>query len=375
MTYVILAGGGTGGHLYPALALGAALQEGDSDLRVHYVGARRGVEADVLPGHGVPHTLLPLQPMQRDRIWRNWRLLPAMAGTAVGLRRLFRSLRPALVVGTGGYASGPACLWGVLTDVPIAVQEQNSYPGFTTRLLSRWARQVHLGFPEAGAALRPGKRTEVLALGNPIRPPDASLDRSECRRRFGLRTDAVVLLAVGGSQGSRALNDALLSALERVARGELPAPPAQLEILWATGPSHIETVEARLAPLGFSWVKAHGYIDAMPAALAAADIAVSRAGAMATAELLAWGRPMLLVPLPTAAADHQTHNARALQEAGAAVMLVEQQLTPESLWSEVLSLAGDDERRARMTAAARSRARPNAARDIADHLRSLIVAS
>lgn len=375
MTYVVLAGGGTGGHLYPALALGAALQEGDPELRVHYVGARRGVEAHVLPGHGVPHTLLPLQPIQRDRVWRNWRLLPGMAGTMIGLRRLFRTLRPALVVGTGGYASGPACMWAVLTAVPVAVQEQNSYPGFTTRLLSRWARQVHLGFPEAAEVLQRGARTEVFALGNPIRPPDLSLERASCRERFGLRTDAVVLLVVGGSQGARAVNEALLGALERVARGELPAQPGRLEILWATGPAHIDAVQERLSALEFGWVRVHGYIDAMPAALAAADIAVSRAGAMATAELLAWGRPMLLVPLPTAAADHQTHNARALQQAGAAVMLVEQQLTPESLWTEVLSLAGDDERRTRMTAAAQSRARPNAARDIADHLRSLIAAS
>lgn len=375
MTYVIMAGGGTGGHLYPALALGAALEERDPELRVHYVGARRGVEAHVLPAHGLPHTLLPLQPIQRDRVWRNWRLAPAMAATWVGLMRLFLRLRPSLVVGTGGYASGPACLWGVLTAVPIAVQEQNSSPGFTTRLLSRWARQVHLGFPEAGAQLRPGARTEVLALGNPIRPPDPSLDRAECRRRFGLGADSVVLLVVGGSQGSRALNEALLGALERVARAELAAPPAGVEILWATGPTHIEGVQARLARLGFDWVRAHGYIDAMPAALAAADVAVSRAGAMATAELLAWGRPMLLVPLPTAAADHQTFNARVLEQAGAAVMLVERDLTPARLWTEVLSLAGDDERRGRMIAAARGRARPNAAREIADRLHSLVVAS
>lgn len=375
MTYVILAGGGTGGHLYPALALGAALLERDPELRVHYVGARRGVEAHVLPSHGVPYTLLPLQPIQRDRIWRNWRLLPAMVGTLFGLRRLFRTLRPALVVGTGGYASGPACLWGVLSAVPVAVQEQNSYPGFTTRLLSRWARQVHLGFPEAAEVLKRGEKTEVLALGNPIRPPDASLDRSECRERFGLRTDAIVLLVVGGSQGARAVNEALLGALERVARTELPAQPGRLEILWATGPAHIEAVQDRLSRLDFGWVRVHGYIDAMPAALAAADVAVSRAGAMATAELLAWGRPMLLVPLPTAAADHQTHNARALQQAGAAVMLVEQELTPERLWTEVLSLAGDDERRMSMSYAAASRARPDAARDIADHLYSLIVVS
>jgi len=372
MKHVIFAGGGTGGHLYPALALGAALQELDPDVRVHYVGAKRGVEARVLPQQNVPHTLLPLQPIQRDRIWRNWVLPPAMAGTAIGLATLFLKLRPKLVVGTGGYASGPACMWGVLTAVPVAVQEQNSHPGFTTRMLARFARQVHLGFPEAARQLKPGSDTQVLSLGNPIRPPDATIVRNDARTRFALSHDAVVLLVVGGSQGARAVNEALLGALEKVERGELAARPANLEILWATGPSHIESVNARLQPLGLEWVKAHGYIDAMPQALAATDVAVTRAGAMATAELLAWGRPMLLVPLPTAAADHQTHNARALAEAGAGVMLVEKELTAERLWQEVIALTGDTARRERMRTAAQERARPDAAREIARHLHRLI---
>lgn len=372
MKNVIMAGGGTGGHLYPALALGAALQQRDPDVHVHYVGAQRGVEARVLPARNVPHTLLPIRGFQRDGVWRNWRLVPALAGTFAGLTKVFRELRPILVVATGGYASGPAAMWAVITGVPMAVQEQNSHPGFTTRKLSRWARQVHLGFPEAARMLTPGRNTEVLSLGNPIRPPDASIDAAAARARFDLSKDAVVLLVVGGSQGARAVNETLLAALEQVAAGALADRPAGLEILWATGPAHINAVNARLAPLGLEWVKAAGYIDAMPEALAATDVAVSRAGAMATAELLAWGRPMLLVPLPTAAADHQAHNAQALEEAGAAVMLPEKDLTPSRLWEEILSLMGDSARRARMQAAAMERARPNAAREIANHLYRLI---
>ncbi|HSK19718.1 MAG TPA: undecaprenyldiphospho-muramoylpentapeptide beta-N-acetylglucosaminyltransferase [Longimicrobiales bacterium] len=372
MKTVIFAGGGTGGHLYPALALGAALQELDPEIRVHYVGARRGVEARVLPEKQVAHTLLPIRGFQRDGIWRNWRLLPAMTGTFAKLARLFLQIRPSLVVGTGGYASGPAGMWAVLTAVPVAVQEQNSHPGFTTRQLSRWARQVHLGFPEAALMLKPGRNTEVLALGNPIRPPDLSIDPAVARARFGLTRDAVVLLVVGGSQGSRAVNQALLAALEQVAAGEFDARPDRLEILWATGPNHIDEVRERLAPLDLQWVKTFGYIDAMPEALAATDVAVSRAGAMATAELLAWGRPMLLVPLPTAAADHQTHNAEALQKAGAARMLREAEMTPEWLWQEILTLTGDEERRSQMRAAAQARAQPDAAREIAVHLHRLI---
>jgi UDP-N-acetylglucosamine--N-acetylmuramyl-(pentapeptide) pyrophosphoryl-undecaprenol N-acetylglucosamine transferase len=371
---VLFAGGGTGGHLYPALALGAALEERVPGVEAHYVGARRGVESRVLPDRGVPHTLLPFEPLRRDRVWQNWRLVPSLLRSAAALAGLFRQLRPALVVGTGGYASAPTCGWALLRGVPVAIQEQNSYPGMTTRLLGRWARQIHLGFPEAARHLKPGKHTQVHSAGNPIRPPDPELDPRVCRAAFGLPEDATVVLVVGGSQGARAVNRALLGALEGAAAGTLPPAPQGLRILWATGPAHFAAVSARLAELGAAGVHAVGYIQEMPEALAAADIAVSRAGAMATAELLAWGIPAVLVPLPTAAADHQTHNARALAEAGTGVFLPESEATPERLWAELVSLAGDTERRGRMAAAARERARPDAARTIAGQLAELLEA-
>lgn len=376
---VLFAGGGTGGHLYPALALADAMQAERPGLRVHFAGAARGVEANVLPRLRVPHTLLPFEPIYRDRVWRNWRLVPALVRSFVALARLFGRLRPGLVVGTGGYASGPTCSWALAKGVPVAVQEQNSWPGLTTRLLARRARQVHLGFPEAERRLTPGRRTRLFAFGNPIRPPDPSLDRTACRAEFGIDRDAVVALIVGGSQGSRAMNEALLGALSTVAAGGPNARPSSLgaagglEILWATGPAHFNAIQRRVDELGIEpHVHTVAYIDAMPNALAAADLAVSRAGAIGTAELLAWGIPALLVPLPTAAADHQTHNARVLADAGAAVLVPETELTPRRLWDELMSLACDASRRDAMAHAARERARPQAAHDIARELLTLL---
>ncbi|MGH7467297.1 MAG: undecaprenyldiphospho-muramoylpentapeptide beta-N-acetylglucosaminyltransferase [Longimicrobiales bacterium] len=364
----LFAGGGTGGHLYPALALARALCQERAGTTVHFVGARRGVEARVLPRENVPHTLLPFEPLRRQRVWENWKLLASLMSSTRGLARLFRELRPGLVVGTGGYASGPACAFALLKGVPVAVQEQNSWPGLTTRLMSRWARQVHLGFPEAKRHLKPGKHTEVSALGNPIRPPDTALQCAECRAHFGLRADATVVLVVGGSQGARAINKAVLDALRTGAGVGTGA-----ELLWVTGPNHFESVTSRLTQMqNVESVKVFPYIDEMPRALAAADLAISRAGAMATAELLAWGIPSLLIPLPTAAADHQTHNARALADAGAALMLPERELTGDRLLEELLRLVQDNELRARMANAARARARPHAARDIARKLATLL---
>jgi UDP-N-acetylglucosamine--N-acetylmuramyl-(pentapeptide) pyrophosphoryl-undecaprenol N-acetylglucosamine transferase len=362
---VMLAGGGTGGHLYPALNIAAALEEARPGADTFFIGARRGVEARVLPEKGVRHELLPLEPIRRDRVWENWRLAPALLATVWGLARLTLRERPSLIVGTGGYASGPACAWAVLMGIPMAIQEQNSVPGLTTRWLSRVARQVHLGFPEAGEHLRTGRRTEVHVHGNPIQRPEPGVDRREARSEFGLGADSTVVLVMGGSQGSRAMNEALLGALTRVA-GAAADRPMSMEILWATGPAHIDTVREALAPLGLEdWVRPVGYIDRMPTALAAADIAISRAGAMGTAEILAWGIPSILIPLPTAAADHQTHNARALDAYGAAIALPESAASPQRLWAELMTLAADPVRRETMAARARERARPEAAHRIA----------
>jgi UDP-N-acetylglucosamine--N-acetylmuramyl-(pentapeptide) pyrophosphoryl-undecaprenol N-acetylglucosamine transferase len=369
---VLFAGGGTGGHLYPAPALADALQRRSPETEVLFVGARRGVEARVLPERGVPHELLPFEPIRRSRVWQNWRLVPALVGSAAGLARVFHGFKPDLVVGTGGYASGPAVAWGLVRGVPTALQEQNSYPGLTTRWLAGRVRQIHLAFPEAKRYLKPGAKTEVFELGNPIQPPDPALDRMEARRHFGLGGGTVVLV-VGGSQGARAVNEALLAEVRGASEGRLPPPPEGLEILWATGPSHFERVAGFIDTLGVrKWVHPIAYIQDMPRALAAADLAVSRAGAMALAELCAWGLPSILVPLPTAAANHQYHNAAALRDAGAARMVTENQLEPGHLWSEVIELAADTRLRERLAGRARERGQPHAADEIAERLAKLL---
>ncbi|MGH7501194.1 MAG: undecaprenyldiphospho-muramoylpentapeptide beta-N-acetylglucosaminyltransferase [Longimicrobiales bacterium] len=369
---MLFAGGGTGGHLYPALALAQAMQAEAPDVDVYFVGARRGVEARVLPARDVPHTLLPIEPFHRGQLLRNWKVPPSIVMSAIGIAAVFRRVRPRLVVGTGGYASAPAGLLAAASRIPLALQEQNSYPGAVTRLLAGRARQIHLGFPEAERHLHPAPSTRVFAYGNPIRRPDRSLDRTECRSRFDLQKETTVLLVVGGSQGSRAINNRLLGALAHVA-GDGGARPANLEILWATGPAHTDAVRTHLGELGRpDWVKPLPYIDDMPAALAAADFALSRAGAMGTAELLAWGVPMILVPLPTAAANHQAHNAKAIETAGAAIAIEEATLTPDSLWREITALANDQGRRQTMAAAARARGNTDAAAKIARELLALL---
>jgi UDP-N-acetylglucosamine--N-acetylmuramyl-(pentapeptide) pyrophosphoryl-undecaprenol N-acetylglucosamine transferase len=369
---VLFAGGGTGGHLYPALNLGDAVKRADPQADVFFVGAQRGVESRVLPEKGVQHALLPMEPIRRARPWENWKLFPAMLGTWSRLRGLFSTFRPDVVVGTGGYASGPAVFYAMLRGVPFALQEQNSFPGFVTRKLAGRARQLHLAFPEARQYLKPGPRTEVFEYGNPIKPPEFSVDRAEARARFGLG-GGTVCLVTGGSQGARAVNEALLSDLRGIAEGRLEAPPPGFEILWATGTGNFDQVQKRLAEAGRpEWVHALPYIEDMPGALASADFAIARAGAMSLAELCAWGVPAILVPLPTAAANHQHHNAVALAAADAALMVPESELGQGRLWRDMMDLAKDPARRAAIAAKAKERGRPDAADRIAAELLKLV---
>lgn len=365
----VFAGGGTGGHLYPALALAEALGELRPDVRPVFLGATRGLEARVLPEREVEHHLLPVRGFERGSLWRNWRVVPALVRALGRVVMLFRRLDPALVVATGGYACAPAGIAARLLGVPLVLQEQNAYPGVTTRFLARWARQIHLAFPEAAEHLPSSSRERVRVSGNPVR---ARQEISGARARFELEAEGPVVLVVGGSQGARALNQAVLEALRDVGRGAL-ARPAGLQLLWATGPAHHPSVSAALDELDdASWVRALGYIDDMPAALSAADLAVGRAGAIFTSECLLWGLPTILVPLPTAAGDHQRRNAEALSGAGAAVQLPEEELTGPALWKRVVDLVEDPERLDRISIRARRRAPEDASRTIARSLAELL---
>ncbi|RMH14758.1 MAG: hypothetical protein D6701_10960, partial [Gemmatimonadetes bacterium] len=291
---VVFAGGGTGGHLYPALALADALVARCPWVRPHFVGASRGLEARVLPERGLPHTLLPVRGLARGRVLENLGVPRALAASLVGTRALFGALEPELVVVTGGYAAAPAGLVAAAGGVRLAIQEQNAFPGATTRLLARWARQIHVGFPEAAARLPRSARGRVEDSGNPIRPlPAPPVDARAARAAHGLDPDRRLVLVVGGSQGSRALNERVLALVSAVDEGTAPAP-AGWQLLWATGTAHHAAITAALGARERPWLRVRAYIDDLPALLPLASLAVSRAGAMATSEFLAAGLPALL---------------------------------------------------------------------------------
>ncbi len=371
----IIAGGGTGGHLYPALNLAGALRRTARDeIEIRLVGARRGVEARVLPTTDIAHHLLPLEPIYRSRPWRNWRLVRSAASAARELHRLFHAFAPDLVVGTGGYAAGPVVGWAIAKRTATAIQEQNSYPGLTTRWLAPYVDQLHLGYEDAMRNLWPGPDTEVRIHGNPISWPDPLPDPDEARRDLGLAPGRIVLI-VGGSQGSLPLNEALIASIKAVHAGDLPPLPPDVQLLWSTGPAHYADVSQRIGRLGDRIaVRTVPYLTEMEKALAVATLAVSRAGALALSELCAWGVPSVLVPLPHAAAGHQLRNAQALQAAGAAVVLEEAHITnqPARLWRKVVELMGEPWELDEMGRASLARGNPKAADEIAADLWKLL---
>jgi UDP-N-acetylglucosamine--N-acetylmuramyl-(pentapeptide) pyrophosphoryl-undecaprenol N-acetylglucosamine transferase len=359
---VVFTGGGTGGHLYPALAIARALVRLRPELETMFVGAQRGIERTVLPKTEFRHVLLDLHPLYRSAPWKSWRTLRGLLGSWTRLRETLGTRPPALVVATGGYASSAMLAWCVMNKVPFVLQEQNSVPGKTNKLFSRWAREVYLGYPEAAAQLSGRAMARVLHTGNPVEPPpDPKPSRHEARARLGIPADARVLLVFGGSQGSAALNakvDAWVSA----------GLPDGLHMIWATGPSHFQRYASRASER----VIVRDYLSPIAEAYAATDLALTRAGAMTTAELCAWGIPAILVPLPTAAADHQTANARALAEAGAARWIPEAELSTSRLDAEVRGLHENDQALRVLAQGAVARARTTAANDIASHIVKLL---
>jgi len=345
----------------PALAIADAIRQRAPEVEPVLVGSTRGVEARILPSRDWRFHLLPSEPIYRHAWWKNLRW-PFIAGRLLRrVRRLFEAERPLAVLGTGGYASAPVVWWAVRLGLPAAIQEQNAYPGLATRWLSGRVSHVYLGLPEARSLLRLGPGTQVFDTGNPIVPPTPER-RAAALRRFSLDGARPVVLVTGGSQGALAINRAVAACLDGGGLGDTA-------LIWVTGRATHEQFAGYHRPPG---VRVIDFLDPMAEGYSVADVIVSRAGMITVAELCAWGLPSILIPLPTAAADHQTHNARVLAEAGAAILLAQSDLTPDRLAETVGRLIRQPSVRRGMAARALSRGRPQAAADIVSNLLTLL---
>ncbi|HKE19513.1 MAG TPA: undecaprenyldiphospho-muramoylpentapeptide beta-N-acetylglucosaminyltransferase [Kofleriaceae bacterium] len=368
---LIIAGGGTGGHLFPGVALAEELRSRDPASAVRFVGTARGIEARVLPELGWELVLIEVSGLKTVGATGALRGLVRLPRALWQARRVVRDFDPDVVVGVGGYASGPVVLMARLMGVKTAILEQNSLPGLANKILGRFVHAVFLAFAETRRFFKPGK---ILMTGNPIRrdillalqassPASASASASASSGPASGSAGAAEplrLFAFGGSQGAAALNQIVADAA-----GLLSARGVGVDVVHQTGEAHLEATRARYQAAGAS-ADLRPFIKDMAAEYRRADLVIARAGATTVAELGVVGRPAILVPYPFAADNHQEINAREMADAGAALMFRQSELSPEVLADAVADLAAHRERLAHMGSAMKALGKPGAAAAILD---------
>lgn len=363
---VLIAAGGTGGHIAPALAVGSFLRERwDEGVIVRFVTGSRKVEGEVFDAADEFPERLACDKPPRLAIGS----IPAIAryvGSVAGSLRVLARFQPDVVLGMGGYVCAPVLLAAWLRGIPFYMHESNAVPGLVTRMFARSAREILVGCEAAAHRLPPGTRTRVV--GTPVRPELLECTRGEAAVRLGLDPELPTVLVLGGSQGALALNEAVVDGAATL--GQRMSPRGGVQVLLACGQKHVKTVTAGVARCDMPGtdIRVFEYIADMAAAYAAADVVVSRAGASTLAELAALGKPAFLVPYPHAKDNHQAANARALASVGAAEVIEEDDLAGVVLAEQLASMLSDDKRREALAAAALAAAIPDATERIASLL-------
>ncbi len=362
----IVTGGGTGGHIYPALAIAKGLQE-KYGAEVVYFGGTRGLEAEIVPREGLSFRSIELSGLKRSISYANilafWQALKGFREA----RRIIKEFAPAAVIGTGGYVCGPVVLAAALSGFPTLIHEQNAFPGITNRILSRFTSCVALTFEDAKRFFPSKAKLKVTGL--PVRKEILNRNKAEGRSKLGMPQKGILVLSFGGSQGARSINNSMLHVFKRFAGRE------GIFFLHVTGPNNyevfMEQFNSMKIPL-YGNITITSYIHDMSSAYAAADLVISRAGAATLAEITAQGLPSILIPYPYATDNHQEYNARALKRANAAVLILDKDLSGNILSSEIERLTGDAGLLASMAEASKALGKPNALDDILDCIQGLI---
>jgi len=353
---VMIAAGGTGGHIYPGIAVANEIMRRDSSSEVLFVGTSRGLETRIVPENGFQLALIHSAGLKSVGIRGTIKGVMTLPRSFLEARRLLREFRPNVVVGAGGYVSGPVLMMAVVMGIPTLVMDSNALPGFTNRRLAKFVDRAALTFQEALPYF--GKNGTVT--GNPVRKEFFETKPKE-------RTDGKIsVLIFGGSQGARAINNAMIGALEH-----LNGSRETMKVVHQTGEADFETVRNAYHERGWESAEVRPYISDMMHEFEKADILVCRAGATTCAEIAAAGKAAVMIPLPTAADDHQRKNAEAMQNAGAAKMLAQDKLTPELLASTLTELADSPETISAMESGARKLARVDAAEATVDIIEEL----
>ena len=352
---ILVAAGGTGGHVYPAIAIATAIKELNPDTEILFVGTKNHMEWEAVPKAGFKISNIWISGFQRRFTLKNLLFPIKLVVSVLQSLKILNSFKPQVVVSCGGYVAGPIGWAASKMDIKVVIQEQNSFPGVTNRMLAKYASKIFTAFKEAEAYF-PNK--EVIEAGNPTRASLTKVDKEIGLKAFQFDSTKPVLLVLGGSLGAKSINQAIKANLFGL---------TSVQLLWQCGTQYYDRLTTEINLTSYPNVRLVPYIEKMPEAYAAADLVISRAGASSCSELMLVGKPSVLIPSPNVAGDHQTQNARAMADAGATILL-EDALALKSLPSIIHTLVHDHKRLAAMSAAALKLAKPDAANQIATEI-------
>lgn len=364
---ILISGGGTGGHIYPALAIADKLKESISDAKIIYVGTKGSMEEDLAAKAGYEFKAIRVKGMPRKFDKRSLVAIWNLMWGIMDSRQLLKELKPVLVVGTGGYVSGPIAFVAGLCGIPVAIHEQNAFPGITNKLLSKFADKVLITYPDSARHFKYPNKTVVT--GNPIRKDITGISKIDAILNLGLDNTKKFILSFGGSGGQKNLNNAFLEILTQ------NLWPEDFQLLHITGERHYGAFMQALEKSGkilSDRIRIEPYFHSMPAALNAADIVVSSGGAITLAEISAVGLPSILIPKAYTAENHQEYNARAFEKAGAAEVFLETEFNGEKLLGKLQDLLSNEELLHQMSKCSRELGRPDAAAAIEIELAKLL---
>ncbi|MDU4935309.1 MAG: undecaprenyldiphospho-muramoylpentapeptide beta-N-acetylglucosaminyltransferase [Peptostreptococcaceae bacterium] len=359
---VLLSGGGTGGHVYPAIAIANRIKEQYPDAEIIFVGTEKGIESEIVPKYGYELKTVTVQGFKRkidfDNVKRVFKLFKGLEQS----RKVVKKFKPDVVIGTGGYVSGPVLFNAAMSKVPTVIHEQNSFPGVTNKILSKVVTRVLTSFEDSHERFPEGSRDKLVLTGNPVRKEILVARKNIARKNLGISEDKKMVLCYGGSGGSEEINDAMKVVIENMVKEDIA-------FIFATGKYYYEEFTKSMEYLNLKpYQQVVPYLEDMANALAASDLVIGSAGAISLAEITALGKPSIIIPKAYTAENHQEYNAKSIESKGAGIAILEKDLTPKTLNETVFRLLGDRELLIDMENASKEIGKPEAIDLICDEI-------
>jgi len=333
---VIITGGGTGGHIYPAIAIADEIKSRHEDAEILFVGTERGLEKTLVPQNGYPIRFITVSGIHRKNLLKNFKTLKDFLKGYKEAKEIIREFKPQIVIGTGGYVCGPVVKAASGMKIPTFIHEQNASSGLTNKMLEKFVNKVFIGFEEARSNFK--KKDKVIFTGNPVRKVFFNDDKSACRAKLGIDESSFVVLSFGGSRGAAKINEVMTSVCEKFSQNN------DISIFFVTGNENYDKIITELngkdVKIGNN-IKVFPYLHDIHTYLIASDLVISRSGALTVAEIMACGKPSILIPSPNVTGNHQYFNAKALSDKGGAITLEEKDVSADVLVDEILKIKND----------------------------------